>query len=169
MPIALGDIPPGFYAGDNPVDAIYAGDELVYALTSLDPVSMYKNGNQTLGTSFADVTAWTADTATYPASVVSSNSLVISGAKSSAFISVELSVTNTSFVGARTIQIQLVLDSTTIYTSSAVSIPLNTTQTVSFSTNHAVSDGQLLKLQALASAVTSVRINSGTGSYVRVT
>lgn len=154
-----------FRCGDLIVDRVYAGDTLLYP--SFAPVSMYKNGNFTVGTTFADVTDWTADAA-YPATTLSGTTgLVVSGTKLNVTVAASISVTNTSFSQSRTIQLQLLLDGQVIATNTAVSVGAQNTTTVSVSTTEDVSSSQVVKLQAVASG--SIRINSGTGSYVRVT
>ncbi|MET8430179.1 hypothetical protein [Nocardia sp. NPDC004860] len=120
-------------------------------------------------TSFpAQVPSWTADTSGYSGSTTSGNGLVAQGSKTGALLAVRLSVTNVNF-GSFTITVRLLLDGVVKVTGTPQTIGSTATANVDLSVNADVTSGQVLTVEAIASAASNLRINTGIGSYVRIT
>ncbi|MGX1809753.1 hypothetical protein ACWIGI_28870 [Nocardia sp. NPDC055321] len=126
---------------------------------------MNRNGNYTVPTSNAVVPSWTADPGR-AGSTVSGNGVVANGTKPGAELLARLNVTNLNF-GSYTITLRLMLDGVQKATAPT-SIASTATQDVTLSVNADVTSGQILTVEAVASAGANLRVNGGTVSYVRI-
>ncbi|WP_446224991.1 hypothetical protein ACTWPB_07695 [Nocardia sp. IBHARD005] len=134
------------------------------------PSGMFKNGaSATLGTSFALVTTWTADTGPYPGSSVVSNGLIVQSTRAGAKVSCSV-VASSAAAGGGTVQVRLKLGATVLITSGSISVPgFGGTNTVAlnFTTDVVLNDA--VTLEALASSGSSMTIVTGVNSWVRIT
>ncbi|WP_115410964.1 hypothetical protein [Nocardia farcinica] len=166
MPIRVGDVAPlRFYGGDLLASRIYAGDTLVYS--SFVPVSMIKNGNHTLGSSFADIPNWSPDPA-YPGSVIDSTTgLVVAQAKTGATVACNIRIENTSSI-SRSYQLRMMLNGQVIASQPSTSVPAREVRDFSLSAQANVSTGDIVKVQALASSSLGSNVLGGPVTWVRV-
>lgn len=155
MAIALGDsIPSTFKLGDAQVNALALGDSVFW--TSFAPSGMNKTGTTTtIGTSYAEVASWAADTAGYPGSTISGNALVVNGGSSNATVAGLLKVTNSSFSQSVTVTLRLYKNGSLLATGSPVTIGANNSAGVDVtinSTGNNLANGDLITVQAISTA-----------------
>ncbi|MFC4124950.1 hypothetical protein [Nocardia rhizosphaerae] len=132
------------------------------------PSGMTKNGNSSaLPNTFTKVTAWTADTGTYPGSSVVSDNLVVQGPKSGATISASIVIANSS--SAQNAQIQLKIGSTIIATSTATSVPTFGSATLTCSGPADVALGDQITLEAKSTSGFNLTVSGGVNTWVRCT
>lgn len=134
------------------------------------PSGMFKNGaSATLGTSFAQVTNWTADTTPYPGSTISSHGLVVQSTRAGAKVACSV-VASAASAGGGTVQVRLKVGTTVVVTSTAVSIPgFGGTNTIAINATVDVAAGDVVTLEALSSSGANATIVTGANSWVRVT
>ena len=96
------------------------------------PSGMNKNGSYTMTTSYAEVPAWTADTATYPGSTLSGNGLVAQATISNATVTAQIAVQLPGNSQTQNVDIQFYRNGSLIGTAPAspVACPVNATTNV---------------------------------------
>ncbi|WP_280412519.1 hypothetical protein [Nocardia asiatica] len=126
------------------------------------PSGMTKSGSaQTLTTSYAVITGWTADTANYPGSTLSGNGVVAQGAKTNATLTANLALSG-GF--SWTVTARLLVNGSVVATGSGTS---STPATVS--TTHNINNGDVVTVEAIFSGVSAPAVQTGSGTYVRIT
>lgn len=131
---------------------------------------MTKNGTFNLATSYSTVTAWTADTGTYPGSTVSSDGLVVQGGKSGASVNASLQVSNSNAIPVNA-TLRLILNGNTgspLNTGSAVSVGAFGSATVTVSATATLSNADVITVQALA-ANTGLTTTTHANSFTHIT
>lgn len=142
---------------------------ILRALAGFQPSGMTKNGSQSITTSFADITGWTADTSNYPGSTVNSNtSLVAQGAKTGATLTANIPFGSGTYTFGTGTQVRILVNGSVVGTGTAVQASSGTaTCTV---TGQTIADGDLVKVQILASGYSGQpSVTTGTGTYLRIT
>ncbi|WP_029925521.1 hypothetical protein [Nocardia otitidiscaviarum] len=141
---------------------------LLWQAETFAPSGMTKNGNFTIPGSYTQVTSWTADTTGYPGSTLSGNGLVAQGSKAGASLTSSCSVTNTDAVGI-TVTLRLKVNGGVVATGAGAAIAAFGSGTATVSTTTAISDGDVVTLEATGSIANYGRINGGASSYVHIT
>lgn len=126
------------------------------------PSGMTKSGSsQTLTTSYAVITTWTADTTNYPGSTLSGNGVLVQGTKSAATVEASL-VLSGGF--SYTATCRILINGSVAATGSGTS---GTPATVS--TSASVANGDVVTVEAIYSGVSGPSVSTGTSTYVRIT
>ncbi|TDP29744.1 hypothetical protein [Nocardia ignorata] len=140
------------------------------AAVTFQPSGMNKSAGTTIGTSYAVVPNWTAETATYPGSTLSGHGLVVIGSTANGRVEVSLVVANGSFSQVATVTLRFHLNgnATPFHTSAGTNVPANGSATVTtFVTGVTLAGGDVITVQAISTAATNARtINSG---WLRIT
>lgn len=146
-----------------PADFAGLGDPtgMAYGLTNFVSSGMNKTGTQSFTTSWALLAGWTADTTTYPGSVVTSNALQSNGATTGATISVSLPYSSSFSYGR---QARIKLNGTVIATSAQFTATSGTI-TVS-ATDVTLADGDDITVEVIMNTFASGSISAG--GYVRI-
>lgn len=150
------------------LQSLFAGDGLLEATSSgavnFQPSGMTKTGTQNFATAGAwmPVTGWSADTANYPGSTVTSNALNVQGGKVDATITVSLPYTG-SFSNAHTARI--LVNGVVIATGTPVSTA-NGTMTVT-ATGVNLTNTDLVRVEAKLDTYANGSVSAG--GYVRIT
>ncbi|MFI5775967.1 hypothetical protein [Nocardia sp. NPDC051570] len=150
-----------------------AGSLTVDAIPSFQPSSMTKSGswNGLGGSTWGTVSGWKADTARYPGSVVSSDGLVVQNSKVGAKIAASVVFSGASqFVGDIPVRIQLVVNTTVVFTGDPTPIPGAGSAAVTASTIRNLQAGDVITVQAKSDAYQfNPTAETNSASYVRVT
>lgn len=173
------------YLGNQKIKTLYVGGQKIKeawmmvggvmrkVYSSFTPSGMTKNGNmtgQTGSAAYRKIVGWTADTATYPGSSVSSDGLVAQSTKASAVITAVIDAG--SAWNNLTARLQISVNDTVVATgpdarwttSGGWDVPLSATATV----NIAVGDVVTVAMSASPSG-NYLTARGGAGTYVRIT
>ncbi|MFX0581172.1 hypothetical protein [Nocardia nepalensis] len=162
---AFGTVGSASAATGGPV--VWSGSGTLSAVVTpgFKPSGMTKNGTQSSSSSWTQVTGWSADTANYPGSTVSSNALVSQGGKASATVSASVAWTGGTF--GNSIQVRVKQNGTVIATgTTATSSPSTASATVT------VGNGDLITVEVIDNSQWSAypaTVTSGASTYTRIT
>lgn len=126
------------------------------------PSGMTKSGSaQVVTTSYAVVTSWTADTATYPGSTLSGSGVLAQGTKTGATVAASLALTG-GF--SYTATCRILINGSVAATGSGTS---GTPVTVSTTAN--IVTGDVVTVEVIYSGVSGPSVATGASTYVRIT
>lgn len=148
---------------------MFVARAVVVSAGGFNPSGMFKNGGQNSITSsiWVPITAWTADTGTYPGSTITSDGLNAQGTKTGATITANIPYTCPgSSLGA---QARIKVNGTVVATGTATGLAASGTATATATQNLNNGDNVTVEIIFQAYTQTSNNVNAGTSTYLHIT